>query len=134
MDKVHRTAFGLVVAGLLLFLIGLVLGFGVVAMPGSRPLSSAHQAALGSGTFLMVLGPVWRSYMTTAAGWLATGLWLSHYLLAAGLAMGAAKLTGVAGHAVTGAVTGACAVMTVLTVVVLVRLRPGGVPSAEALR
>ncbi|MGZ3304472.1 MAG: hypothetical protein ACXU8U_01320 [Asticcacaulis sp.] len=128
MVKTDRTAFSLIGAGLVLFFIGLLLGFPVAAFPGSKPLLSAHQAALGSGMFLMGLGLVWRAYMKTPSSWLATSVWLSHYLMAAGIGLGGLELPGLNVKPAAGLMTlAACVVMVVMTFLVLIKfLRAGG--------
>lgn len=119
-DRTRKIAANLVCMGMLLFLVGLLLGFVLVPMAGAKAILSAHQAALGSGAFLMALGLAWGAYMRSARSWLATGLWVSHYLLVAGLALGApAFAQKPLGDLV---VLVACLVMVIATLVALVAL------------
>lgn len=119
-DRTAKVAANLVCLGLLLFLLGLLLGFVLIPMAGAKAILSAHQAALGSGAFLMALGLVWRTYMRSARSWLAAGLWISHYLLVAGLALGAPAFAQKALSDVLVLVS--CLVMVIATLVALVAL------------
>lgn len=66
----------LVFIGLLLFLIGLMIGFFVPYMTNSRMALSAHLEGVMNGMFLMILGLIWRrlalsSTLLTITFWLA---------------------------------------------------------------
>jgi len=141
MTRLEKTAFGLVRAGLLLFLFGLLLGFVLTVMRGSHPMLSAHEAALGSGTFLMAAGIVWRLWIRSPSPWIAAGLSLSHYLLTIGLALSGLPLADLgipraaAGIAAAAVILVASVMMTVLTVAALWKLesarRHTGAPGPE---
>lgn len=75
-DRTPKVAANLVCMGLLLFFLGLLLGFALIAMAGGKGMLSAHQAALASGAFLMALGQVWETYLRSARSWLAACLWV----------------------------------------------------------
>jgi len=77
--------FRLIFAGLALFLFGLGLGFAVSVLPTVKPLLSAHEAALGSGTFLIAIGAVWSLYLKADRRALVLAIWLSHYALSGAL-------------------------------------------------
>jgi len=79
--------FRLAFAGLLLFLFGLGIGFAVSIFPAIKPLLSAHEAALGSGTFLIGIGAIWSMFMASEARKLVFTVWMSHYALGAALAL-----------------------------------------------
>lgn len=85
MSSAQYAGFRLAFAGLTLFSFGLGLGFAVTLFPTIKPLLSAHQAALGSGTFLIGIGAVWSIYMKSESRILVLGIWLSHYALSAAL-------------------------------------------------
>jgi len=72
-------------AGLALFCFGLGLGFAVALFPAIKPLLSAHESALGSGTFLIGIGAIWSIYMNSESKRLVLGIWLSHYALSGAL-------------------------------------------------
>lgn len=79
--------FRLAFAGLALFFFGLGLGFAVTLFPAIKPLLSAHEAALGSGTFLISVGAIWSIYVKSESRLLVLGIWLSHFALSATLAL-----------------------------------------------
>jgi len=82
--------------GLLLFLLGLLVGFGIPVFASPRVGVSAHATAVQSGTALIVVGLLWP-HLEFWNGWsvpTAYGLWVSLYLLFAGLILGAAWATG----------------------------------------
>ena len=64
MTGAQFAGFRLAFAGLLLFFFGLGLGFAVSIFPTIKPLLSAHEGALGSGTFLICIGAIWSMFMT----------------------------------------------------------------------
>lgn len=77
--------------GVLLFLFGLVVGFAVPAFASPRLGLSAHLTGVQSGTALIVLGLLWR-HLQFWSGWSAPtgyGLWISLYILFAGMTLGA---------------------------------------------
>lgn len=82
--------------GVLLFLFGLLAGFGIPAFASSRLGLSAHLTGVQSGTALLALGLLWP-HLQFWSGWsIATGygLWVSFYLLFAGMTLGAVWATG----------------------------------------
>jgi (hydroxyamino)benzene mutase len=82
--------------GLLLFLFGLLVGFGIPAFASPRLGVSAHATGVQSGTALLVVGLVWP-HLQFWDGWSALtayGLWVSLYVLFGGLTMGAVWATG----------------------------------------
>ena len=85
MNGAQYAAFRLIFAGLVLFFFGLGLGFAVSVLPTIKPLLSAHEAALGSGTFLISIGAVWSLHMKSEPRMLILAIWLSHYALAGAL-------------------------------------------------
>lgn len=85
MNSAQYAGFRLIFAGLVLFFFGLGLGFAVSVLPTIKPLLSAHEAALGSGTFLISIGAVWSLYMKSEPWMLILAIWLSHYALAGAL-------------------------------------------------
>lgn len=85
MSGAQYAGFRLAFAGLALFCFGLGLGFTVTLFPTIKPLLSAHESALGSGTFLIAVGAIWSLYMKSECRRLVLGIWLSHYALSAAL-------------------------------------------------
>jgi hypothetical protein len=85
LSSTHYAGFRLTFAGLALFFFGLMLGFAVSVFPSVKPLLSAHEAALGSGTFLISIGAVWSLYMKSDSRMLIPAIWTSHYALAGAL-------------------------------------------------
>jgi hypothetical protein len=85
LSSAHYGGFRLVLAGLILFFFGLGLGFAVSLLPTVKPLLSAHEAALGSGTFLISIGAVWSLYVKSDSRILIPAIWISHYALAVAL-------------------------------------------------
>ena len=82
--------------GVLLFLFGLLAGFGIPAFANSRLGLSAHLTGVQSGTALIVLGLLWP-HLQFWNGWSAPtsyGTWISLYVLFAGMALGAVWSTG----------------------------------------
>ena len=139
----------LVVAGALLFFLGLVQGSGVPMFANPRMALSAHLTAVQSGMAIMIVGAVWSAVslsnaLAKAARWTITvgmyGLWLGLTLSAATGASETLPIAG-AGHratpiaetAVSTIVFGSSGLMTVgwlLFVVGLIRSKqasPGGV-------
>lgn len=64
----------LVVAGAILFLIGLVQGAGVPYFLNPRMALSAHLTAVQSGTAIMVVGAIW-GWTQLSASWDSIGRW-----------------------------------------------------------
>ena len=87
MTGAQFAGFRLAFAGLLLFFFGLCLGFAVSVFPTIKPLLSAHEATLGSGTFLISIGASWSMFVTTDSRKLVLAIWLSHYALGAALVL-----------------------------------------------
>jgi hypothetical protein len=81
----------LCLTGSLLFLFGLVLGFAVPAFPDKQAVLNAHLTALGSGTFLIVIGLLWGKlgYSPKWSGVFTHMLWISFFVLEAGLTLAA---------------------------------------------
>ena len=82
--------------GVLLFLIGLATGFAIPALKAPRIGLSAHVAATQMGIALVVFGLLWER-LNFWNGWsapLAHILWLSFYLVWAGIVLGAVWGTG----------------------------------------
>jgi hydroxylaminobenzene mutase len=83
-------------AGVLLFLIGLATGFAIPALKAPRIGLSAHLAATQMGIALVVFGLLWER-LNFWDGWsapLAHILWLSFYVVWAGIVLGAVWGTG----------------------------------------
>lgn len=121
--RARRPDFELVRMGLLLFIVGLLLGFVVVATPGMRTLVITHTSALASGTFLIAAGLAWRFYLDSCPAWLARGLWISHYLLTFAVALTA---PGLAPGFIVGPLILATSVgMTGVTLLAFFKLAPG---------
>jgi hydroxylaminobenzene mutase len=80
-------------AGIALFFFGLLLGFLVSAFPDKHSILGAHQTALGSGTFLVAMGVLWNklSFSPKWSRWSAHLLWVSFFILEAGLTLAAAN-------------------------------------------
>ncbi|MBN9004846.1 MAG: hypothetical protein J0H40_05465 [Rhizobiales bacterium] len=82
--------------GVLLFLFGLLAGFGIPAFASQRLGLSAHLTGVQSGTALLAMGLLWP-HLQFSHGWSAatgTGLWISLYVLFAGMTLGAVWATG----------------------------------------
>lgn len=82
--------------GLLLFLFGLIVGFGIPFFASPRLGISAHATGVQSGTALMVVGLLWP-HLQFWKGWsapTACGLWVSLYILCLALTLGAVWATG----------------------------------------
>jgi (hydroxyamino)benzene mutase len=89
----------LCLAGVVLFFFGLLLGFGVSAFPEKQSVLGAHETALGSGTFLIAMGLLWNrlAFSPRWSWWSAQLLWVSFFVLEAGLTLGAANAGAPAG-------------------------------------
>jgi len=110
--------FRLALAGLALFFFGLGLGFAVTAYPEAKPLLAAHEAALGSGTFLISVGAIWSLYLTSASRLLVPAVWLSQYALTITIAM-----DGFAGmHKIAGPLIGLSCIAVTLTTLLLIAM------------
>lgn len=82
--------------GLLLFLFGLIVGFGIPAFAIPRLGVSAHATGVQSGTALIAIGLLWP-HLQFWNGWSAPtayGLWVSLYVLFVALTLGAIWSTG----------------------------------------
>src|SRR5690242_19132114 len=82
--------------GALLFMLGLLTGFGIPAFRSPRIGLSAHLAAIESGLALIAFGLL-LPHLTFSAGWagaIAHALWMSLYLLWIGLLFAALYGTG----------------------------------------
>ena len=112
--------FRLAFAGLGLFSIGLGLGFVLPLFPAHKPLLSAHEGALGSGTFLISIGAAWAIFSKSESRTLILVLWLSHYALAAALIVNA---LGTAAHNAAAPLIGiSCIAIAITTVMSMGRL------------
>ena len=128
----------LCLSGLLLFFLGLPLGFVVHSLPNQRVALSAHLNAVQSGTALMVLGLLWprirlspRFAAVTATG-LSLAFWgLELRILASAFALPPAGAL-MKSATVLGALSALAMVLTVGTVLLALRAAPRervGVPS-----
>jgi hypothetical protein len=83
----------LCLAGVVLYFFGLLLGFAVPAFPDKDSVLGAHETALGSGTFLIAMGILWNKLVLSPkwSWWSAQLLWISFFILEAGLTLGAAN-------------------------------------------
>jgi hydroxylaminobenzene mutase len=82
--------------GALLFTLGLLTGFGIPSFRSPRIGLSAHLAAIESGLGLIAFGLL-LPHLTISAGWagaIAYSLWISFYVLWAGLLFAAVYGTG----------------------------------------
>ena len=82
--------------GTLLFLLGLLTGFGIPAFRSPRIGLSAHLAAIESGLALVAFGLL-TPHLAITAGWIGAislALWVSLYVLWAGLLFAAVYGTG----------------------------------------
>lgn len=83
-------------SGVVLFLFGLLVGFCVPAFSSPRLGLSAHLTGVQCGTALIAIGLLWP-HLRFWGGWsLPTGyaLWISLYVLFAGMTLGAVWTTG----------------------------------------
>jgi (hydroxyamino)benzene mutase len=82
--------------GLLLFLFGLLVGFGIPALASPRLGLSAHLTGVQSGISLIAVGLLWP-HLQFWNGWSAPtsyGLWVSLYMLFVGMTLSAVWSTG----------------------------------------
>jgi hydroxylaminobenzene mutase len=82
--------------GLLLFLCGLLVGFGIPAFASPRLGVAAHATGMQSGTALLAVGLLWP-HLQFWDGWsvpTAYGLSVSLYVIFAGMTLGAIWATG----------------------------------------
>ena len=122
----------LCLSGLLLFFLGLPLGFVVHSLPNQRVALSAHLNAVQSGTALMVLGLLWprirlspRLAAATATG-LSLAFWgLELRILASAFALPPAGAL-MKSASVLGALSALAMVLTVGTMVFALRAAPRG--------
>ncbi|HTK48407.1 MAG TPA: hypothetical protein VL328_10595 [Gemmatimonadaceae bacterium] len=120
-------------SGLLLFFLGLPLGFVIHSLPNPRVGLSAHLNAVQSGTALMVLGLLWSRidlaprYATAVATGLSLSFWgLELRILASALARSPDGLF-MRSASVLGAVSALAMVLTVGAVLFALRpLAPAG--------
>jgi len=109
-------------SGVLLFLLGLLTGFGIPRCRSPRLGLSAHLTGVQSGTFLLALGLVWPrlSMSPTWSAILANGTWVSLYMVWLSLLLaaifGAGRGLPIAGGGIT-TTPARQAVVTVLLVV-----------------
>lgn len=68
----------LIYLGVLLFLLGLLVGFAVPALANPRMGLSSHIEGVMNGMFLMLLGLIW-SRLQLSARWLKVSFWLALY-------------------------------------------------------
>ena len=99
----QEVAIALGIAGLLLFALGLILGFAIPAFRNSRMALSAHLTAVQMGTALIAIALFWQ-HCGVPEAWdapIAITLGLSSYILVAGIALagasGASKALPIAG-------------------------------------
>ena len=81
------------ISGLLLFAVGLILGFAIPAFRNSRMALSAHLTAVQTGTALIAIALFWQ-YCGVPEAWdapIAITLGVSSYLLVAGIALAGAS-------------------------------------------
>ncbi len=77
-SKVKRYADKLLLFGILLFLLGLIVGFFIPVMTSSRLGVSAHLEGTMNGMFLLILGLLWHKlYLSEKA--LKSAFWLALY-------------------------------------------------------
>lgn len=78
-----NASLALCLAGVVLFLLGLVNGFAIPRMKSPRLGLSAHLTGVQSGTFLIAAGLLWAKLQlaSTWSGVVADVLWVSLYLL-----------------------------------------------------
>ena len=89
----QSTPLALGISGLLLFAVGLILGFAIPAFRNARMALSAHLTAVQTGTALIAIALFWR-YCAVPAAWdapIAVTLGASSYLLVAGIALAGAS-------------------------------------------
>jgi hypothetical protein len=135
-SSAQYAGFRLAFAGLTLFLFGLGLGFSVTLFPTIKPLLSAHESALGSGTFLIGIGAIWSIYMKSESRILVLGIWLSHYALSAALVF--SGLGGTTRKVAIPLIAISCVAVALTTFISLSKfwretrpLRPGSMSPAE---
>ena len=85
MWKRDSGGFGLVMSGLLLFFIGLLMGYWISVAPGGKAMIAAHEAAIGGGTFLVAFGVAAAHFGKRHMTLISLGLVTSNYGLAGGL-------------------------------------------------
>ncbi len=99
----------LVFFGILLFLLGLVTGFFVPALPNPRMGVSAHLEGVMNGFFLVLLGLIWRwvnlppRVATVVFGLALYGTYANWAATTLGAAFGTSRLTPIAGAGHAGA-------------------------------
>jgi hydroxylaminobenzene mutase len=109
-------------SGVLLFLLGLLTGFGIPRCPSPRLGLSAHLTAVQSGTFLLALGLVWPR-LSMSVAWsavLANGTWVSLYMVWMSLLLAAVFGAGRGLPIAGGGITTTPARQTVVTVLLVV--------------
>ena len=85
MGKQDSGGFGLVISGLVLFFIGLLIGYWISVAPTGKSMLPAHEAAIGGGTFLMAVGLASRRFVKRRMTLTSFGLVTSNYILVFGL-------------------------------------------------
>jgi hydroxylaminobenzene mutase len=75
--------------GLVLFVVGLAIGFAIKSLPNPRAALTAHLNAVQSGAFLVALGLLWPhlAVWPRAAAAIANAVWISFWLLQIGLTL-----------------------------------------------
>jgi (hydroxyamino)benzene mutase len=91
-DGLDMIAIFLAKAGLWLFLVGLVLGAAIPKFTSPRLALSAHLTAVQSGTALLAIAWFWPQLVlgNAYADFLGHALWISFWMLSAGLTLAAA--------------------------------------------
>ena len=118
-------------SGVLLFLLGLLTGFGIPRCRSPRLGLSAHLTGVQSGTFLLALGLVWPrlSMSPTWSAILANGTWASLYMVWLSLLLAAIFGAGRGLPIAGGGITTTPARQAVVTVLLVV----GSLGRAEAV-
>jgi hypothetical protein len=90
--------------GLLLFLVGLAVGFGVQASPSPRGMLAAHLTGVQSATFLVALGLLWPRLRLgpAATKLLSSAIWISFVALETGMILIGLRSPGMPGAVVKG--------------------------------
>lgn len=104
----NSTAKQFIRAGAVLFLLGLLTGFGIPNFSNSRMGLSSHLEGVMNGTFLIALGAAW-SYVSLSPKLETVSLWLLIYgsfanwlFITLAAVLGTSKMTPIAGAGYTG--------------------------------